>query len=289
MTPDTDSSFEHASTAPVALPAALRTRVLAAMQQAADEEQGYREVEQMLRRFRPAPVPSRLVASVQQAVDEEYSCFEMEQMLRRFRPAPVPSRLVASVQQAVDEEYSCLEMAQMLRQFRPAPVPSRLVASVQQAVDEEYSNLKMEQMLRQFRPASLPFRLVGRLGVAIMQESEKAKNEKTEVTRPTGKDKSLLWYLSRGGVAAAIVAFVAAGGMMLGTGSAVAEDENQSLVSRNIIESRSADHVEWRRGDAPVRHYTVVYEDAFVMDAEETTTVIRVPNTTKVEVEEDYL
>ena len=287
MTPDTDSSFEHASTAPVALPAALRARVLAAMQQAADEEQGYREVEQMLRRFRPAPVPSRLVASVQQAVDEEYSCLEMAQMLRRFRPAPVPSRLVAAMQQAVDEEYSRLEMAQMLRQFRPAPVPSRLVASVQQAVDEEYSNLEMEQMLRRFRPASLPFRLVGRLGVAI----EKAKNEEENpvVTRPTGKDKSLLWYLSRGGVAAAIVAFVVAGGMMLGTGSAVAEDENQSLVSRNIIESRSADHVEWRRGDAPVRHYTVVYEDAFVMDAEETTTVIRVPNTTKVEVEEDYL
>jgi hypothetical protein len=33
----------------------------------------------------------------------------------------------------------------------------------------------------------------------------------------------------------------------------------------------------------------VLYEDSFVLDAEDTTTVIRVPNTTDVEVEEDYL
>ena len=72
-------------------------------------------------------------------------------------------------------------------------------------------------------------------------------------------------------------------------GSAVAEGNDQGLMRRNVINSRGIDKVEWRRGEAPVRHYEVTYEDAFVLDADDTTTVIRVPNTTEVEVEEEYL
>ena len=72
-------------------------------------------------------------------------------------------------------------------------------------------------------------------------------------------------------------------------GNAVAEGDNQGLVSRNVIDARGTSRVEWRHGQAPVRHYEVVYEDAFVLDADDTTTVIRVPNRTDVEVEEEYL
>ena len=212
-------------------------------------------------------------------------------------PEALRKRLLAAMQQAADEEYGCREVEQMLRSFRPAPVPPRLLAAMQQAADVERGRCEVTQLLSQFRPAPLSSRLEGRVGVAMMLETT-GTTGKTWTTavptapmqmRTTEKDKSISRYLTRGGLAAAIVASLVAGGMMLGTGSAVAENENQSLVSRNVIESRSADHVEWRRGDAPVRHYTVVYEDAFVMDAEETTTVIRVPNTSKVEVEEDYL
>lgn len=158
----------------------------------------------------------------------------------------------------------------------PAALQSRLLAAMQQASEEEQECREVEQMLRRLRPAALPSRLAGQLGVRMYLAAQQRRHP-------------LRQYLQRGGLAAAIVFFLVAGGVMLVPGSAVAENENQGLVSRNIIESRGADRVEWRRGDAPVRHYTVVYEDAFVLDAEDTTTVIRVPNTTDVEVEEDYL
>ena len=158
----------------------------------------------------------------------------------------------------------------------PATLQKRLLAAMQQASEEEQECREVEQMLRRLRPAALPSRLAGQLGVRMYLAAQQRRH-------------SLRQYLQRGGLAAAIVFFLVAGGVMLVPGSAVAENENQGLVSRNIIESRGADRVEWRRGDAPVRHYTVVYEDAFVLDAEDTTTVIRVPNTPDVEVEEDYL
>ena len=162
----------------------------------------------------------------------------------------------------------------------PAPLPaalqSRLLAAMQQASDEEQDCREVEQLLRRLRPAALPARLVGRLGVRMYLAAQQRRNP-------------LRRYLQRGGLAAAIVFFLVAGGVMLVPGSAVAEAENQGHVSRNVITSRGAERVEWRRGDAPVRHYTVLYEDAFVLDTEDTTTVIRVPNTTDVEVEEDYL
>ena len=42
------------STTPAALPEALQTRLLGAMQQASAEERDCREMEQLLRRLRPA-------------------------------------------------------------------------------------------------------------------------------------------------------------------------------------------------------------------------------------------
>ena len=158
----------------------------------------------------------------------------------------------------------------------PVALQNRLLAAMQQAADEEQECREVEQLLRRLRPAALPARLVGQLGVSMYLAAQRRRHP-------------LRQYLQRGGLAAAIVFFLVAGGVMLAPGSAVAEGENPGHVGRNIITSRGAERVEWRRGDAPVRHYTVLYEDSFVLDAEDTTTVIRVPNTTDVEVEEDYL
>lgn len=164
----------------------------------------------------------------------------------------------------------------------PAPLPEalqkRLLAAMNQAAGEEQVCREVEQMLRRFRPADLPVRLAGQLGVQMYVEAQQAK-----------KPSCRRYWLRGGAAAAAALVLFAAGGAMLVPGSAVAENENQGLVSRNIIESRSTGKVEWRRGEAPVRHYQVIYEDAFVLDAGDTTTVIRVPNRTEVEVEEDYL
>lgn len=164
----------------------------------------------------------------------------------------------------------------------PAALPpglrNRLLAAMQQASDEECECREMEQLLRRLKPAAMPARLAGQLGVQMYVEAQQNKQRRG--------------YWWRGGTAAAAAAVVlcAAGISLLMPGTAVAEaDANQGLVSRNIIDARTNGRVEWRRGEAPVRHYEVIYEDAFVLDAEDVTTVIRVPNTTQVEVEEDYL
>lgn len=58
------TDIDAATTQPAAMPAALQSRLLAAMQQAADEEHENREVEQMLRRLKPAAMPARLVGQL---------------------------------------------------------------------------------------------------------------------------------------------------------------------------------------------------------------------------------
>ncbi len=164
---------------------------------------------------------------------------------------------------------------------KPAALPpalqNRLLAAMQQAAAEEQECREMEQMLRRLSPAPMPARLVGQLGVQMYVEAQQRKARSYS-------------YRKRGGiaVAAALVLF-AAGIPLLMPGTAVADSDTQGLVSRNIIETRGTSRVEWRHGQAPVRHYEVVYEDAFVLDADDTTTVIRVPNRTDVEVEEEYL
>ena len=160
----------------------------------------------------------------------------------------------------------------------PPALEQRLLAAMQQAHDEELECREMENLLRRFRPAAMPARLVGQLGVQMYVESQQK--------RFTGTRR---YWMKGSAAAVAAVALAAVCLPLVFSGSAVAEDENQGLVGRNIIESRSTNRVEWRRGEAPVRHYQVIYEDSFVLDSEGTTTVIRVPNTTEVEVEEDYL
>lgn len=159
----------------------------------------------------------------------------------------------------------------------PPGLQSRLLAAMQQASDEEQECREMEQLLRRMKPAAMPARLAGQLGVQMYVEAQQNKQRRG--------------YWWRGGAAAAAALVLCATGVsLLMPGMAVAEaDANQGLVSRNIIDARTSGRVEWRRGEAPVRHYEVIYEDAFVLDAEDGTTVIRVPNTTRVEVEEDYL
>lgn len=162
----------------------------------------------------------------------------------------------------------------------PAELQARLLGAMQQASSEERECREMEQLLRRLRPADVPARLVGRLGVQMYVEAQQSRQSAT-------RRRSYRWRGSA--AAAAALALMVGGGALLLPGSAVAEGDDQGLMSRNIINSRCTNKVEWRRGEAPVRHYEVIYEDAFVLDTDDTTTVIRVPNTTEVEVEEEYL
>lgn len=161
----------------------------------------------------------------------------------------------------------------------PAELQARLLGAMQQASAEERECREMEQLLRRLRPTELPTRLAGRLGVQMYVEAQQS--------RRSGRRRSY-WWRGSAAAAAAVALFAGAGALFM-PGSAVAEGSDQGLVSRNIIQSSGSNRVEWRRGEAPVRHYQVVYEDAFVLEVDDTTTVIRVPNTTEVEVEEEYL
>lgn len=161
----------------------------------------------------------------------------------------------------------------------PAGLQGRLLAAMQQASDEEHECREVEQLLRRLKPAAMPARLVGQLGVQMYVESG----------RNAGRTRRKGYWLGGSAVAAAAMLLCVVSGALLMPGSAVAEGDNQGLMSRNIIDSRSMERVEWRHGEAPVRRYEVIYEDAFVLDADGTTTVIRVPNKTEVEVEEEYL
>lgn len=162
----------------------------------------------------------------------------------------------------------------------PEALQERLLTAMQQASQEEAECREMEQLLRRLKPAGMPARLVGLLGVQMFVESQQQRHG--------GRRRA---YWRRGGAAAAaVLLFGVVGATLLVPRHAVAESAPQGLVSRNVIETQKTSRVEWRHGEAPVRHYEVVYEDSFVLeDDEDTTLIIQVPNRTEVEIEEDYL
>ena len=178
----------------------------------------------------------------------------------------------------MDEISTDIDAAATKPAAMPAALQSRLLAAMQQAADEEHECREVEQLLHRLSPAPMPARLVGQLGVQMYVEAQQTTHRSRRRA-----------YWGRGGAAAAALALCCTGLALLVPGNAVAESDNQGLVSRNVIDARGTGRVEWRHGEVPVRHYEVVYEDAFVLEAEDTTTVIRVPNRTEVEVEEDYL
>ncbi len=166
----------------------------------------------------------------------------------------------------------------------PAPLPEalrdRLLKAMLQAEEEEEKKCReMEQLLRRMRPAALPARLAGHLGVQMYVE---AQQQQTMRHRRN-------WLCGGAAAVAAALALVAVAGSLLVPGNAVAEDEQTSLKSRNVIEVRGLDKLEWRSGGVPVRHFQVIYEDAVLLESADGNTVIQVPNTTQVEVEEEYL
>lgn len=161
----------------------------------------------------------------------------------------------------------------------PKALQNRLLNAMLQAADEEREYREVEQVLRRFSPAPLPSLLTGQLGVKMYVAQQQARR---------GGMRSHYGWKGVFAAAAALV-FCATAVTMLLPRNAAADGDKQGLMSRNVIDSRSSGKVEWRQGEAPVRHYQVIYEDSFVLDAEDTTTVIRVPNSTQVEVEEEYL
>lgn len=166
----------------------------------------------------------------------------------------------------------------------PAPMSdalfNRLLTAMVQASDEadgeqeEKEIQEMESVLRKLSPAPLPAHVAMKLGVQMqLAQVMKRKN----------------YWLRSGVAAAAALVLFAAGGAISVSGNAVADGEKETLVGRSIIDTRRAKEMIWKDEHSPVRKFEVIYEDSFMLEDEGTTTLIRVPNTAEVEVEEECL
>lgn len=167
----------------------------------------------------------------------------------------------------------------------PAALPdalrTRLLGAMTEAAEEERRNRETEALLHRLSPAPLPPRVAGRAAVQMCL----AAVEERSHHRTADYSRKLMWH--RFAAAASLLLFALGGGSMLVLSSASA-DTAQGLMSRSVLDTR-AESVEWQDG-APVRSYTVTYEDEFVMDADaDMTVMVRVPSRTTVQVEEEIL
>ena len=163
----------------------------------------------------------------------------------------------------------------------PSGLKTRLLEAMNAASAEETEIRKMEDKLRRLTPVPMPARLERNLNVSMCLQAAEDRR------RPFYRRWSNRW-----GAAAAALALCAAGGGLFFSGNAVADTPARGLVSRNIIEARCLDNgVRWEADGVPTRSYEVVYEDAFVLESagDEATIVVRVPNRTCVEIEEEVL
>lgn len=171
------------------------------------------------------------------------------------------------------------------RTTRPAALPAalrdRLLSAMNSAAEEERADRETEALLRRLSPAAVPARLSARVGVRMCLTAVEERRGHTAASY----SRKLMWH--RFAAAASVIFFCVAGTFTLVTGNAAA-DTTQGLMSRSVLEAQ-AESVQWQDG-APVRSYLVTYEDEFVMDADDDMKVmVRVPNRTEVQVDEDIL
>lgn len=171
------------------------------------------------------------------------------------------------------------------RTARPAALPAalrdRLLHAMTDAAAEERADRETEALLRRLSPSPVPARLSARAGVRMCLTAVEERRGHTVATY----GRKLMWH--RFAAAASVLFFCVAGVLTLVTGNAAA-DTTQGLMSRSVLEAQ-AESVQWQDG-APVRSYLVTYEDEFVMDADDDMKVmVRVPNRTEVQVDEDIL
>lgn len=164
----------------------------------------------------------------------------------------------------------------------PAALQARLLSAMTEAAEEERLNRETEALLHRLAPAPLPPRFTGRAGVKMCLTAVEERDKHKSATYSS----RLMWHRFAAAASLMLFAVGSAGVLVVSNASA---DTTQGLVSRSVLDTRAEENVEWQDG-APVRSYTVTYEDEFVMDADEGMTVlVRVPNRTTVQVEEDLL
>lgn len=166
-----------------------------------------------------------------------------------------------------------------LRAVGAAPLPealrNRFLAAMQAASAEEAALRRTEEQLRRLSPAPMPLRMMGSLGMGMYVAA-------------AGQTGRFAGYRRLHHAAAVVLLCCAVAGFAL-YGSAVAGPEPQGLVTRGVLDSHENETVTWNKDATPMRSYEVIYEDYFVMEDENTTVTVRVPNTIKVTIPADIL
>ncbi len=168
------------------------------------------------------------------------------------------------------------------RACTPAPLRPELAArflSAMQAASAEEAGDELERCLRRLRPASVGDRrssawLERMRGAAVCRSS-----------RHGG------WaQFSRWSTAAALFVLCASGGVLMLNSSALATEPTGGLACRSVMEARTGGEVMWHEGQTALRSCDVLYEDSFVLDGDEGSTItVRVPVRTRVMIEEEVI
>ncbi len=175
------------------------------------------------------------------------------------------------------------------------------------------SKMSEEQVFSAMAPAALRSDLTGRFLSAMQHASAEEGEDELELRlrrlRPAalGPVRSQEWLLSmqgaltcrysrgawyslrRWGAAAALFVLCSAGGLFMVNSSAWATVPS-GLACRSVIDSRTGNAVHWQEGQTALRPCDVLYEDSFVLDGEENSTItVRVPVRTRVMIEEEVI
>ncbi len=152
----------------------------------------------------------------------------------------------------------------------------RFLAAMQAASAEEGGD-ELERRLRRLRPAPV--------GAAREQAWLQGMREADR-----RRSYRYGWYrLHRWGVAAVLFLMCTSGSVLMMNSSAMATVPS-GLACRSLMESRAGDAVEWHEGQGALRSCEVLYEDSFILDGEEDSTItVRVPVRTQVMVEEEVI
>ncbi len=159
----------------------------------------------------------------------------------------------------------------------PEALTRRFLAAMQAASDECACGGEAERILRRLQPAPLTPAREKRLRTAM--KGAAAPSSYSRVWR----------YVQRWGAAAAVFIIGVIGVASFASGQAEARSAS-GIACRSVVESRVGGSVQWHEGQTAVRHCEVLYEDSFVLDdGEDSTITVRVPNRTRVLVEDEVI
>ncbi len=163
----------------------------------------------------------------------------------------------------------------------PAALRPELAArflSAMRAAAEQEGEGELERRLRRLSPAPL---------AEAHEAAWLAHMQRAAAPRRVSRRAWAVLY--RWGSAAALVALCASGGFLMMNGSAAA-NEPAGLACRSLQEAHWGDTVQWSEGQGALRPCDVLYEDSFILDGDEGSTItVRVPVRTRVMVEEDVI